>query len=270
MATHSSSLARKIPWTKEHCGLQSTGSQRVGHDWATSLSFFHFLYPSPIVFSAPDPLADHCRPKPPPGDSWTLTGKSSSISSGVTAPFSWVLVHTSFIFVPSKSLFPQSCGRSVIKFHWPPKSNSLEFSIPLLDPQIWKPVVCPRTSLIAQELLSHKCSPDCVISCWFYGGANDTQSQVWLSLCGVSGFWCAQGFVWALQGSLVGMGFESKCNFSFLQSCWGFSFALRYWISFWCDSTFCCWCFFSSQLQFWSSCRRRWAHVLLLGYLREL
>ena len=85
MATHSSTLTRKIPWTKEHCGLQYTGSQRVRHDLATSLSFFHFPYPSPVVFSAPDPLADHCRPKPPPGDSWTLTGKSGSVSFGVTA-----------------------------------------------------------------------------------------------------------------------------------------------------------------------------------------
>ena len=38
MATHSSILAWKIPWMEEPGGLQSTGSQRVGHDWATSLS----------------------------------------------------------------------------------------------------------------------------------------------------------------------------------------------------------------------------------------
>ena len=30
MATHSSILAWRIPWTKEPRGLQSTGSQRVG------------------------------------------------------------------------------------------------------------------------------------------------------------------------------------------------------------------------------------------------
>ena len=30
------------------------------------------------------------------GDSWTLTGKSGSVSCVVTAPFSWVLVHTEF------------------------------------------------------------------------------------------------------------------------------------------------------------------------------
>ena len=32
MATHSSILAWKIPWTEELGRLQSTGSQRVGHD----------------------------------------------------------------------------------------------------------------------------------------------------------------------------------------------------------------------------------------------
>ena len=38
MATHSSILAWKIPWTEEPVRLQSMGSQRVGHDWAISLS----------------------------------------------------------------------------------------------------------------------------------------------------------------------------------------------------------------------------------------
>ena len=33
MATHSSILAWKIPWTEEPGGLQSMGSQRVGHNW---------------------------------------------------------------------------------------------------------------------------------------------------------------------------------------------------------------------------------------------
>ena len=35
MATHSSILAWKIPWTGKPDGLQSTGSQRVRHDLAT-------------------------------------------------------------------------------------------------------------------------------------------------------------------------------------------------------------------------------------------
>ena len=56
--------------------------------------------------------------------SWTLTGKSGSVSCGVTAPLFWTLVHA-VLFVPSKRLFPQSYGSSVVKSHWPSKSNSL-------------------------------------------------------------------------------------------------------------------------------------------------
>ena len=44
MAPHSSTLAWKIPWTEEPGGLQFMGSQRVGHDRATSLSLFTFLH----------------------------------------------------------------------------------------------------------------------------------------------------------------------------------------------------------------------------------
>ena len=40
MSTHSSILAWRIPRTEEPSGLQSTGSQTVGHDWA----HFHFHY----------------------------------------------------------------------------------------------------------------------------------------------------------------------------------------------------------------------------------
>ena len=44
MAPHSSTLAWKIPWTEEPGGLQSMGSLRVGHDWATWLSLFTFMH----------------------------------------------------------------------------------------------------------------------------------------------------------------------------------------------------------------------------------
>ena len=39
MATHSSILAWRISWTEEAGRLQSMGSQRVGHDWITFISF---------------------------------------------------------------------------------------------------------------------------------------------------------------------------------------------------------------------------------------
>ena len=38
IATHSSNLAWEIPWTEEPDRLQSIGSQRVGHGWATECS----------------------------------------------------------------------------------------------------------------------------------------------------------------------------------------------------------------------------------------
>ena len=44
MAPHSSTLAWKIPWMEEPGRLQSTGSLRVGHDWATSFSLFTFMH----------------------------------------------------------------------------------------------------------------------------------------------------------------------------------------------------------------------------------
>ena len=39
MAAHASTLAWKSPWLEKPGRLQSMGSQRVGHDWATSLHF---------------------------------------------------------------------------------------------------------------------------------------------------------------------------------------------------------------------------------------
>ena len=43
MATHSSVLAWRIPWTEEPSGLQSMGSQRVGHN-RSDLANMHAVY----------------------------------------------------------------------------------------------------------------------------------------------------------------------------------------------------------------------------------
>ena len=43
MATHSSTLAWRIPWVEEPGGLQSTGSQRVGHYFTFTFTFEHSL-----------------------------------------------------------------------------------------------------------------------------------------------------------------------------------------------------------------------------------
>ena len=51
MATHSSILAWKIPWTEKPGGLPSTGSQRVGHDWVTNTWLLKKLFVSWWIFS---------------------------------------------------------------------------------------------------------------------------------------------------------------------------------------------------------------------------
>ena len=43
MATHSSTLAWRIPWMEEPGGLQCMGLQRLGHDRATSVTQLHFM-----------------------------------------------------------------------------------------------------------------------------------------------------------------------------------------------------------------------------------
>ena len=64
MAPHSSTLAWKIPWTEEPGGLQSMGSWRVGHDWATSLSL------SCIGEGNGNPLQYSCLENPRDGGVW--------------------------------------------------------------------------------------------------------------------------------------------------------------------------------------------------------
>ena len=53
--------------------------------------------------------------RPPPThtsirDSWTLVGKSGSVSYGVTAPFFWVLVHTDSVCALPESVSPVLCN----------------------------------------------------------------------------------------------------------------------------------------------------------------
>ena len=58
MATHSSTLDWKIPWTEEPGGLQSMGSLRVGHDCATSLSRIGEGNGNPLLHSCLENLRD--------------------------------------------------------------------------------------------------------------------------------------------------------------------------------------------------------------------
>ena len=60
MAIHSRTIAWKIPWTEEPGRLQPLGSQRVRHDWATSLHFLSQEGPKRFcsVTSLPSPELD--------------------------------------------------------------------------------------------------------------------------------------------------------------------------------------------------------------------
>ena len=130
----------------------------------------------------------HCtqcpRPcsRPPPthfsvGDFWTLTGKSGSVSCGITAPFSWVLVCTTFCLCP-----PRICSSVLCKFcNQIPLASKVKFSggsVPLPDPQVRKSVVGPRTFLTVQEFLWYNCSAFCGSSAQqLYGEVNDDLFQ---------------------------------------------------------------------------------------------
>ena len=64
MASHSSTLAWKIPWMEEPGRLQSMGSLRIGHDWATSLSL------SCTGEGNGNPLECSCPENPGDGRAW--------------------------------------------------------------------------------------------------------------------------------------------------------------------------------------------------------
>ena len=115
MATHSSTLAWRIPRMEEPSGIQSMGSQRVGHDWATSLSlstpetrmrvcirsrFSHvqlFVTPWTIAHQAPPSMGFSRQeylsqlPCPPPGDLSNPGIKPMSLN--ISSIDKWALYH---------------------------------------------------------------------------------------------------------------------------------------------------------------------------------
>ena len=107
------------------------------------------------------------------GDSCTLIGKSGSVSCGVTAPFSWVLVHTRFCLCPPRVYFPVLC--KFWQLYGGVNGDLLQES--LCQTQ----VCCPQSPYsCSSPLLTHTF-------------AGDTQVQFSLSLFGISGSWCTQG-----------------------------------------------------------------------------
>ena len=116
------------------------------------------------------------------------------------------------LFVPSKSLFPQSCV----------SSGSSMAGLMVTSPK--RAYVIPRSTAprslcpSSSSLLTHTPS-------------GDTQTQFCLSVCRASGSWCTQGMfepskhLWRVWGLIL------NAILPLLLSCWGFSFALGHGVS---------------------------------------
>ena len=112
--------------------------------------------------------------RPPPThvsteDSWTLTGKSGSISCGVTAPLSWVLVCTGFCPCPPRAYFP------VLGKFWQLYGG---VNGALLQEGLCHNQVYLTQSPWGRPLLTH--TP-----------VGDTQTQFWLSFWGLGVCFCS-------------------------------------------------------------------------------
>ena len=107
MAPHSSALAWKIPWLEEPGRLQSMGSLRVRHDWATSLSLFTFMHwrrkwqPTPVFL--PGEFQGWGEPGGLPsmgshrvGHDWSDLAASSSTSTCDVPTIYWVFFFISW------------------------------------------------------------------------------------------------------------------------------------------------------------------------------
>ena len=138
---------------------------------AVMVTCFKRTYASTAVFSAPDSTAGHCQPMPRPE---TPGNSQSSLAQSLVQ--SLLLFPGSLCtqgFVPSKSLFPQSCGSSIIKSHWPSKSNSLGILSPFARFPSWGIFYGPQNFSTVGELLWYNFSPVYGLSAWWlYSGTN--------------------------------------------------------------------------------------------------
>ena len=145
MAPHSSTLTWKISWTEEPGRLQSIGSLRVGHDWATSLSLFTFMHwrrkwqPTP-VFSPGEPQGQ---------------GSLVAAVSGVTQSRTWLKRLSSSSPSPEwLSKCPRGCN---MYLGW-------SAAFPALTSQFWKQTLLNDITGKAQLEGVHTDTQCCLIS----------------------------------------------------------------------------------------------------------
>ena len=162
----------------------------------------------------------------------------------------------------------------------------------LPNPQVGKSIAGPRTFLTVGEFLWYNCSICGSSALWLYCGANGdllykdlmphavcfksaaarapvpVAGHCWLVPLWETLKYSKAGLAQFLWGFWVGMGFDSKWDFTPSSILLGFLLCAWTWdIFFWCDPTFSCQQLFSSELQFWSSRRRKQVHVLLLHHI---
>ena len=148
--------------------------------------------------------------RPPPthasaGNSWTPTGKSRTVSYGVTAPFFWVLMHK-VLLCPLRVYFPVLC-----KF-WQLYGG--------VNGDLLQEGLCHTQMCCTQSLCPCGRPPPTHTS------TGDTQTQFCVSLCGVPGSWCTQGLFEPSEHLWREWGLILNVNSPLLPSCWGFAFAL--------------------------------------------
>ena len=120
-------------------------------------------------------------------DSQTPTGKSRTVSCGVTAPFSWVLVHK-VLLCSLRIYFPVQC-------------------------KFWQLYGGVNGNLLQEDLChTHTQSPcPCSRQLPTRTSTGDTQTQFCLTLGGVPGSWCSQGLfqpsehLWREWGLILNM-----------------------------------------------------------------
>ena len=114
MASHSSTLAWKIPWTEEPGGLQSMWLQRVGHDWGL---YFHFSL-SCTGEGNGNPLQCSCLENPRDGGAWGLLSMGlhrvghdwSHLAAAATARLTEpVIIHSLKIIINFNFFFVITC-----------------------------------------------------------------------------------------------------------------------------------------------------------------
>ena len=144
-----------------------------------------------LVHSVPQPCSRPAPTHTSTGDSWTLMGKSGSVSCGVTAPFSCVLMHTRFFLC-----FPRVCFPVLCKFWWLYGGLMATTSKELMPwPGLLHPEPLPPQQSTADPHLPRR-HPNTVLPQSLWG--------LWVLVC--------TRFVWALWASLAGMEFDSKCD----------------------------------------------------------